>query len=71
MIHTVTTTPITCHCPRAHVRRAVFPLTGELAWRAAVPGGVYPMGHGWHFPTWAEAMAYVTRTLTDRRDEDR
>lgn len=47
---------------KARVRKARFPLTGELAWRASKPGAYY-FYDGLHFTTWADAIEYATAPL--------
>ena len=53
----------TCHCPRPHIRREHFCYDppGVWSWCAAIPGQPYLAGHGLHFYTWEDALAYVVR----------
>lgn len=55
----------TCTCAKAHVKRGRDPFTGQPAWIAARPGGLYLAGHGWHFYRFEDALAYATRTTKE------
>ena len=52
-----------CRCDVPHVekvRTSSISIFGEsTAWRAAKPGGIYVAGHGFHFDTEEDAMAYA------------
>lgn len=52
-----------CKCQRPHVRKvktSALSIFGEgVAWLAARPGHMYLAGHGFHFETEEDAMAYA------------
>lgn len=45
---------------KPRVRKVIFPLDGQPAWRGSVPGHLYLVGDGLHFYTWQEAIDYAT-----------
>lgn len=62
-----------CTCVRPHVRKvrtSALSVFGEgESWLAARPGGIYLAGHGWHFSTWDDAIAYATNMPTTRCED--
>ena len=54
---------VTCECPAPHYERVelgpLHLLGPGVAWRAAIPGKVYLVGHGWHFDTEDAAKTYI------------
>lgn len=53
----------TCHCAAPHVRKvetSPISIFGKgTYWLAAKPGGMYLVGHGWHFATEEDANEYA------------
>lgn len=54
----------TCKCERPHVKRVTLSTLHIMGpgtyWVAARPGGMYLVGHGWHYDTWEDAIHYAT-----------
>ena len=54
---------------KAHVRKSTC--FGQPCWVAGKPGGVYPLGEGWHFRDWADAIEYATTPSDQSREKVR